>query len=161
MKTNQMVAVLILLNLTAGVASAQVILKEDKYEVGMTFRGKADVYGSMYEGRKTSSGAILHEDRLTCSSPGLPFGTVLLIENEQNGNKIEAVVNDRGPVPQGKDIYLTRRDALALGIDRFSNPRTPVQYQIIGFEGETVADTDKSMNWEIKVQKDEAKLAVN
>ena len=36
-------------------------------------------------------------DGLTAAHPWLPFGTVVTVENLENGRAVQVVINDRGP----------------------------------------------------------------
>lgn len=60
-------------------------------------RGYASYYHPKLHGRPTASGLIYHKDSMTCAHRTYPFGTLLLIENEQNNKTIIVKVTDRGP----------------------------------------------------------------
>lgn len=55
----------------------------------------ASYYGPGFHGNITASGQPFDMHALTCASPDLPFGTVLLLERE--GRMVVVVCNDRGP----------------------------------------------------------------
>ena len=78
--------------------------------------GKASFYSKSFSGRKTASGERLHHDSLTCAHRTYPFGTMLLVTNPANGNKVTVRVTDRGPYVRGRIIDLSVRAAKELGI---------------------------------------------
>lgn len=55
----------------------------------------ASYYGAAFHGRLTASGAVFDQDAMTCASPSLPFGAVLLLEHD--GRTVAVTVTDRGP----------------------------------------------------------------
>ena len=59
--------------------------------------GTASYYASKFHGRRTASGEIFHLDSLTAAHKLLPFGTVLRVTNQKNGNTVVVRVNDRLP----------------------------------------------------------------
>jgi rare lipoprotein A len=74
----------------------------------------ASYYAKKFNGRKTASGMIFSNDKLTAAHKKLPFGTKLLITNEKNGKSIVVTVNDRGPFSKGKEIDLSYKAFLAI-----------------------------------------------
>ena len=58
----------------------------------------------------------MHHDSLTCAHRTYPFGTLLLVTNPANGNKVIVRVTDRGPYVKGRIIDLSLRAAKELGI---------------------------------------------
>lgn len=84
--------------------------------LAQTQSGKASFYSKGSSGRKTASGERLHHDSLTCAHRTYPFGTLLLVTNPANGNKVIVRVTDRGPYVKGRIIDLSLRAAKELGI---------------------------------------------
>ena len=83
--------------------------------------GKASYYSKRATGSRTSSGARLHHDSLTCAHRTHPFGTMLKVTNPQNGKSVVVKVIDRGPFGRGRIIDLSWRaakelDMLAQGV---------------------------------------------
>lgn len=66
-------------------------------------------------GKRTADGSHFNPDKLSVAHRTLPFGTVLRLTNVNNGNTIDAVVNDRGPFIKGKEVDVSRGGAKALG----------------------------------------------
>jgi rare lipoprotein A len=73
-------------------------------------------YGPGFHGKRTASGEHYDMDAMTCAHKSLPFGTVLSLNNIDNGKSTKVVVNDRGPFVEGRDIDLSRAAAKELGI---------------------------------------------
>ena len=76
--------------------------------------GTASVYG-VSSGPKTASGEQLREDALTAAHPSLPFGTIVEVTNNRNGQKTRVRINDRGPFIRGRVIDVTPAAASVLG----------------------------------------------
>jgi rare lipoprotein A len=55
----------------------------------------ASYYGPGFHGRLTASGQPFDMHAMTCASPDLPFGAVLLLERQ--GRSVACTVTDRGP----------------------------------------------------------------
>ncbi len=55
----------------------------------------ASYYGAAFHGRLTASGVAFDQHAMTCASPDLPFGAVLLLERD--GRAVAVTVTDRGP----------------------------------------------------------------
>lgn len=80
------------------------------------FRGAASYYADKFHGRKTASGEVYNQTRLTCAHPFLPFGTRLLVLNPDNGLTCVVRVNDRGPFRSSRIIDLSKAAARKLHI---------------------------------------------
>ena len=83
---------------------------------GFTQKGFASWYGSDFHGRKTSNGEAYNMHSLTAAHKTLPLGTVLLVQNLDNGKDTLVRVNDRGPFVGGRIIDLSYKAARALGV---------------------------------------------
>jgi rare lipoprotein A len=75
------------------------------------YYGKISYYGDEFVGRKTSSGAIFDNQKYTCASKSLPFGTILEVMNVKNGKSVVVMVNDRGPFVEGRILDITKKAA--------------------------------------------------
>jgi rare lipoprotein A len=76
--------------------------------------GIASVYDRS-SGEQTASGERLDEDALTAAHRSLPFGTLVRVKNNKNGQQAMVRINDRGPFVRGRIIDLTPAGAKALG----------------------------------------------
>lgn len=79
-------------------------------------RGKASYYSKRATGARTSSGARLHHDSLTCAHRTFPFGTKLRVTNPANGKSVVVEVTDRGPFGRGRIIDLSWGAAKEIGM---------------------------------------------
>ena len=82
---------------------------------GWEQEGAASWYGDAYHGRTTASGEPFDMRELTAAHRRLPFGTVVRVENLENGREVELRINDRGPFVQGRVLDVSRRGAEELG----------------------------------------------
>lgn len=83
---------------------------------GWTQSGIASWYGAPFHGRRTASGEVYDMDGLSAAHQTLPLGTRILVENRDNGRRIELRVNDRGPFARGRILDLSRGAARELGV---------------------------------------------
>lgn len=83
---------------------------------GWREEGVASWYGHPFHGRQTASGEVYDMDGPTAAHRTLPFGTVIRVENLDNGRSTELRVNDRGPFARGRILDVSRRGALELGM---------------------------------------------
>jgi len=79
-------------------------------------RGKASYYSKRATGARTSSGARLHHDSLTCAHRTFPFGTKVRVTNPANGKSVIVEVTDRGPFGRGRIIDLSWAAAKEIGM---------------------------------------------
>jgi rare lipoprotein A len=82
--------------------------------------GLASVYDRS-SGEQTASGESLREDAMTAAHQTLPFGTVIAVNNKDNGRSALVRINDRGPFVRARVIDLTPRAARELGISGLAN----------------------------------------
>jgi rare lipoprotein A len=83
-----------------------------------TFRqeGIASWYGIEFEGRPTASGELFDPNLFTAAHPDMPFGTMLIVTNAVNGEKVMVRVNDRGPFVKSRIIDVSRAAAEKLNM---------------------------------------------
>jgi rare lipoprotein A len=77
-------------------------------------KAHASYYANKFNGRKTASGRIFHNDKLTAAHKKLPFGTKVRVTNERNGKSVIVEITDRGPFIKGREIDLSRRAFMAV-----------------------------------------------
>ena len=92
-----------------------------------TQQGLASYYSDEFQGRKTSSGEIFDNSKLTAAHRTFPFGTKVLVTNLATNAKVTVRINDRGPVKPERIIDLTHAAARAIGIDRQGLGRVRVE----------------------------------
>lgn len=81
-----------------------------------TVIGVASWYGPGFNGHPTSSGEIYNQEDLTAASILFPLGTRLIVTNLANGRSVEVTVNDHGPYVRGRELDLSHRAAVLLGM---------------------------------------------
>lgn len=79
-------------------------------------RGIASFYGKRFHGKRTASGEIFDKNKMTAAHRTLPFGTIVKVSREDNGNFVYVRINDRGPFVRNRLIDLSREAAEKLGI---------------------------------------------
>lgn len=80
-----------------------------------TQTGKASFYASKFEGRKTASGAIFSNQKMTAAHKELAFGTKVKVTNLANQKSVVVTINDRGPFVKGRIIDVSQKAAKELG----------------------------------------------
>ncbi|MCL4235311.1 MAG: septal ring lytic transglycosylase RlpA family protein [Deltaproteobacteria bacterium] len=83
---------------------------------GWSQSGTACWYGGEFHGRRTASGEIFDENKLTAAHPSLPFGTIVRVTNTANDRSVLVRINDRGPWKRGRIIDLSRAAADQIGM---------------------------------------------
>ena len=77
--------------------------------------GGASWYGPGFNGKKAASGEIFNENAMTAAHRSLPFGTKLLVTDQNTGRQIKVTINDRGPFHGKRIIDLSKAAASELG----------------------------------------------
>ena len=76
--------------------------------------GTASWYGEQFDGKETASGEPFDMYDLTAAHPTLPLGTRVKVTNLHNSKSVVVLVNDRGPVVEGRIIDLSYAAAQVL-----------------------------------------------
>jgi rare lipoprotein A len=97
---------------------------------GDRMEGLAAVYSDKLNGRKTASGQVFSQTKLTAAHPALAFGTKVKVTNSKNGKSVEVVINDRGPRQADRVIDLSRASAAKIGIG--PHAMAPVKLEVVG-----------------------------
>jgi rare lipoprotein A len=92
-------------------------------------KGKASYYSSKFEGKKTSSGEIFHQDSLTAAHKKLPFGTKVLVRNLKNDSTIIVRINDRLSQKSSHLIDLTLKAAKRLNFVKDGITSVSIEYK--------------------------------
>lgn len=66
-------------------------------------------YHSKFNGRKTASGAVFSNNKLTAAHKTLAFGTKVKVTNIENNKSVVVEINDRGPFTKGLEIDLSKK----------------------------------------------------
>lgn len=94
---------------------------------GETEEGIASFYDGEFVGRRTANGEIMDRNALTAAHKSLAFGTVVRVQNRENGLEAVVKINDRGPFIRGRIIDLTLAGARAIGIERAGTARVRIE----------------------------------
>jgi len=78
----------------------------------------ASYYAHREHGRLTASGERFDMHRMTAASRTLAFGTIVILENRDNGRLAVCRINDRGPFVAGRSIDVSLGVARELGMER-------------------------------------------
>lgn len=70
---------------------------------------KASWYGGIHHGRKTASGEVFDENKLTAAHKTLPFGSSVEVINLVNNKSCTVTITDRGPFVKGRDLDLSKK----------------------------------------------------
>jgi rare lipoprotein A len=89
--------------------------------------GTACYYSSSLEGRKTASGEIFRQSRMTAAHRTLPLGTWVEVVSLATGRSVRVKVNDRGPFTGGFVIDLSKAAARAIGVDTAADRRVEIR----------------------------------
>ncbi|MGH7827538.1 MAG: septal ring lytic transglycosylase RlpA family protein [Candidatus Binatia bacterium] len=95
--------------------------------------GEASWYGPGFHGKKTASGEIFDQGKLTAAHRTFPLGSRARVTHLGNGKSVEVEINDRGPYVDGRIIDLSQAAARALGI--IEDGIAPVRVELIGGPG--------------------------
>ncbi len=79
--------------------------------LGKSYKGKGGHYKDSMHGRKIASGEVYDKNDLTAAHAGLPFGTVVIVENRNNGLLCEVRINDYLAPASGLIIRVSKRAA--------------------------------------------------
>lgn len=91
--------------------------------------GLAAYYSNRLNGRRTASGKVFNQSKLTAAHQTLPFGTKVKVTNTKNNRSVVVVVNDRGPTQAGRVVDLSRAAASQLRMVRAG--LVPVKLEIV------------------------------
>lgn len=81
-----------------------------------TETGYASYYHDMFHGRLTANGETFDQKKMSAAHKTLPFGTIVKVTRQDNGQSITVRINDRGPYVAGRIIDLSKKAGEALGI---------------------------------------------
>jgi rare lipoprotein A len=78
--------------------------------------GIASWYSAPYHGRRSASGEIYDQEKLTAAHRTLPFGTRVRVRRLDRDRSVVVRINDRGPFVKSRIIDLSHAAAVQLGI---------------------------------------------
>lgn len=89
----------------------------------------ASFYHDKFNGRKTASGEIFSNSKMTAANRTLPFGTKVKVTNLRSGKSVIVEINDRGPFHSSRALDLTKAAYKAIGDPKKGT--MPVEYVIV------------------------------
>lgn len=89
----------------------------------------ASFYHDKFNGRKTASGEIFNNRKLTAAHRTLPFGTVIEVTNLRTGKSVEVRINDRGPFHSSRALDLSKAAFDSIG--NTARGTMTVEYEIV------------------------------
>lgn len=96
-----------------------VIAVTGKYKL-YKIHSHASYYANKFNGKRTASGKRFSNDKYTAAHRKFPFGTILRITNEANGQCVLVEVTDRGPFSRGREIDLSKRAFMEIATNKNS-----------------------------------------
>lgn len=100
-----------------------------KQEKQLIADGEASFYADKFNGRKTASGDIFKNNKLTAAHKTLPFGTRVKVTNVKNNLCVIVKINDRLPKSSTRIIDLSQRAARQLDLIR--DGIVPVKLEVV------------------------------
>ncbi|WP_313503704.1 septal ring lytic transglycosylase RlpA family protein [Kaistella carnis] len=89
----------------------------------------ASFYHDKFNGRKTASGEIFSNSKMTAANRTLPFGTKVKVTNLRSGKSVIVEINDRGPFHSSRALDLTKAAYKSIGDPKKGT--MPVEYVIV------------------------------
>ncbi len=96
-----------------------VIAVKGKYRVYKK-SAHASYYANKFNGRRTASGKKFDNNKYTAAHRKFPFGTILRVTNEANGQCVMVEVTDRGPFVRGREIDLSKKAFMEIASNKNS-----------------------------------------
>lgn len=109
--------------------SLPAIAQKSEKKATKVFYGQASFYANKFNGRRTASGEIFDQKKLTCACNVLPLGTWIKVTNLKNKRTVIVKVNDRIHPKMKRVVDLTRIAAQKLGY--ISGGLTRVKIEIV------------------------------
>ncbi len=116
-------------------ASKKTSRKSTNVRDGEVIVGYASYYADKYHGRQTADGEIFNMHDYTAAHRNLPFGTVLIVTNLENGKKVKVRVNDRGPFVKGRILDLSLQAAKDIGLIKTGIAKVQLKILKLGANG--------------------------
>lgn len=86
-------------------------------------------YHDKFNGKRTASGQVFNNSKLTAAHRTLPFGTKVKITNPKNGLTVVVTINDRGPFHSSRALDLSKAAFDEIG--SLSTGHMAVEYEIL------------------------------
>ncbi|MGL5060572.1 MAG: septal ring lytic transglycosylase RlpA family protein [Microcoleus sp.] len=106
--------------------------------VQLRVNGWASWYGPGFHGNLSASGERFNQNDLTAAHRYLPFGTLVMVRNLDNGRSVVVRINDRGPYVGDRVIDLSAAAANTIGMIGSGVAR--VELEILGPQKQETVD---------------------
>ena len=90
--------------------------KQATVTVAKSSVGKASYYHQKFHGRTTANGEKFNNNAYTAAHKTLPMGTMVRVTNIKTNQSVVVRINDRGPYVKGREIDLSKRAAIEIGM---------------------------------------------
>lgn len=90
-------------------------LRKNVSTTSATQYGIASYYSNKFQGKRTASGELFDQEKMTCAHNALPMGTWLRVTNLRNNRTVVVRVNDRLNYRNHRLVDLSRSAAAHLG----------------------------------------------
>jgi rare lipoprotein A len=94
----------------------------------LVIEGEASYYGGEFHGKKTATGEIFDQNKMTAASKELPLGSKATVTNEETGKSVDVKINDRGPYADGRVLDVSKGAAKRL--DMLDDGTAPVKIEV-------------------------------
>lgn len=94
-------------------------------KVKITFFKKnveASHYADKFNGRRTASGKLFHNNNYTAAHRKLKFGTKVRVTNTANGKSVIVTITDRGPFTKHREIDMAKKPFLEISHNKGRAP---------------------------------------
>lgn len=101
--------------------------QSEQKEKSKILYGQASYYSDKFNGRKTASGEIFSQKKLTAACNKLPLGTRIKVTNISNGDTVIVKVNDRLHPKMKRIVDLSKAAAKKIGLTTAGVTRVKVE----------------------------------
>jgi rare lipoprotein A len=117
------------LTLNSEAQRSDTAVKANKKKTTRVFYGQASFYSSKFNGRRTASGEIFDQKKMTCACNVLPLGTWVKVTNLRNKRTVIVKINDRIHPKMRRVVDLSKAAAQKLGF--ISSGLTRVKVEVV------------------------------
>ena len=89
--------------------------------------GMASYYHDYFQGKRTASGELYDQRKMTAAHKSLPIGTLVKVTNLENEKSVIVRINDRGPYVRTRVIDLSKLAAIQLGFVQKGSTQVSVE----------------------------------
>jgi rare lipoprotein A len=119
--------ILTLLGISASAQDSTKLSDTKKGKKAAIQYGVASFYSNNFQGKKTSSGELFNQKKLTAAHNSLPLGTYIRVTNLKNGKTVVVKVNDRLHHRNKRLVDLSYAGAQKLGYVKSGLTRVKVE----------------------------------